>query len=72
MPSAVQVGAILIEEWPMTQLLGLESEQPPLPYPGATPDAERAQQPALPEPPYKPYAKKPALPEPPYEPYKGM
>jgi hypothetical protein len=24
----------------------------PLPYPGATPDAERAQKPALPEPPY--------------------
>ena len=49
-----------------------KSPAPPLPYPGATPDAERAQKAPLPEPPYKPYAKKPALPEPPYEPYKGM
>jgi len=48
-----------------------KSLEPPLPYPGATPDAERAQKPALPEPPYKPYAET-ALPEPPYEPYKGM
>jgi hypothetical protein len=47
----------------------LKSLEPPLPYPGATPDAERAQKPLLPEPPYKPYAKKPALPEPPYKPY---
>jgi hypothetical protein len=47
-----------------------KSLEPPLPYPGATPDAERAQKPALPEPPYKPYAKDPAvLPEPPYKPY---
>jgi hypothetical protein len=37
--------------------------EPPLPYPGATPDAERAQKPALAEPPYKPYVKKPELPE---------
>ena len=64
-----------------------KSLEPPLPYPGATPDAERAQKPPLPEspykpyakkpavsgePPYAPYAKKPALPGPPYEPYKGM
>jgi hypothetical protein len=28
-----------------------KSPDPPLPYPGATPDAERAQKPALPEPP---------------------
>jgi hypothetical protein len=48
-----------------------KSLEPPLPYPGATPDAERAQKPALPEPPYKPYAET-VLPEPPYEPYKGM
>jgi hypothetical protein len=46
-----------------------KSLEPPLLYPGATPDAERAQKPPLPEPPYKPYAKKPALPEPPYKPY---
>jgi hypothetical protein len=51
---------------------GNKSLEPPLPYPGATPDAECAQKPALPEPPYKPYAKKPALAEPPYEPYKGI
>jgi hypothetical protein len=31
-----------------------ESPEPPLSYPGATPDAERAQKPALPEPPYEP------------------
>jgi hypothetical protein len=43
--------------------------EPPLAYPGATPDAERAKKPALPEPPYKPYVKKPGLPEPPYRPY---
>jgi hypothetical protein len=48
-----------------------KSLEPPLPYPGTTLDAERAQKPALPEPPYKPYAET-ALPEPPYEPYKGM
>ena len=28
-----------------------KSLEPPLPYPGATPDAERAQKPPLPEPP---------------------
>ena len=49
-----------------------KSLEPPLSYPGATPDAERAQKPPLPEPPSKPYAKQPAPPEPPYEPYKGM
>ena len=46
-----------------------KSLEPPLLYPGATPDAERAQKPALPEPPYEPYAKKSAPVEPPYEPY---
>jgi len=60
--------------------------EPRPPYASATPDAERAQKPPLPEPPYKPYTekpdltepaylpyvKKPALSEPPYEPYKGM
>lgn len=61
-----------------------KSLEPPLSYPGATPDSERAKKPALPEPPYQPYAdpparvgdppyepysKKPALPEPPYKPY---
>ena len=47
-----------------------KSLEPPLSYPGATPDAERAHKPPLPEPPYKPYDKQPAPPEPPYEPYK--
>ena len=42
-----------------------KSLEPPLPYPGATPDAERAQKPPLPEPPYKPYGKKPVLSVPP-------
>ena len=47
-----------------------KSLEPPVPYPGATPDAERAQKPRLPEPPYKPYANEPPVPgEPPYEPY---
>ena len=63
-----------------------KSSEPPLAYPGAAPDSERAKKPPLPEPPYRPYAKKPAPPElpykpyskkpklsePPYEPYKGM
>jgi hypothetical protein len=48
-------------------------------------DSERAQEPALPEPIYEPYAQRPlhdasykpysekaALPDPPYEPYKGI
>lgn len=46
-----------------------ESPEPPLAYPGATPDAERAQRPPLPEPPYRPYARKAVPPEPPYRPY---
>ena len=46
-----------------------KSLEPPLAYPGATPNAERAKKPPLPEPPYEPYAKKPPLPGPPYEPY---
>ena len=48
-----------------------ESLEPPLPYPGATPDAERTQKPPLPggEPPYEPYVQKPVLPERPYKPY---
>jgi len=62
-----------------------KSVEPPLPYPGETPNADRAQKPPLPEvpykpcaeglplsdPSYKPYAKK-SKPEPVYEPYKGM
>ena len=46
--------------------------EPPLTHPGGPPDSERAKQPPLPEPPYRPYSEKPALSEPPYEPYKGM
>lgn len=63
-----------------------KSLEPPMPYPGATPDADRAQKPPLPEipykpytqdlplsdPSYKPYAKESELPEPEYEPCKGM
>jgi hypothetical protein len=63
-----------------------KSVEPPLPYQGATPDADRAQKPPLPEIPYKPYAqdpplcdpsykpytKKSELPEPVYEPYKSL
>jgi hypothetical protein len=44
----------------------------PLPYPGATPDAERAKQPPLPEPPYEPYTKKSPLTDSSYEPYKNV
>jgi hypothetical protein len=46
-----------------------KSLEPSLPYPGATPVAERAKKPPLLGPPYEPYAKKPPLPEPPYKPY---
>ena len=35
-------------------------------------DSERAKQPLLPEPPYKPYAERPGPQEPPYEPYKDI
>jgi len=63
-----------------------KADEPEVAYPGAPLEPERASQPALPEPPYKPYgekpgtpgapyepyAKKPAQPEAPYEPYKGM
>ena len=49
-----------------------KSLESPLSYPEATPDAERAQKPPLPEPPYQPYAEKPGQVEPPYEPYRGM
>ena len=48
------------------------SPEPPLAHPGAPLDSERAKQPPLLEPPYKPYAEKPVLTEPPYEPYKDM
>jgi hypothetical protein len=43
--------------------------EPPLAHPGATPDADRAKQPPLPDLPYAPYAEKPPLPGPPYRPY---
>jgi hypothetical protein len=47
--------------------------EPPVAYPGAPPDSERAQRPPLPETapeaPYKPYDQKPAQPEIPYQPY---
>jgi hypothetical protein len=63
-----------------------KSLEPPLTHPGGPPDSERAKQPPLPEPPYKPYTEKPAVHTPayrpyaekpapsesPYEPYKGM
>jgi hypothetical protein len=45
-----------------------ESLEPPLSYPGATPDADRARQPALPEPPYLPHRQKTAPSEPPHKP----
>lgn len=46
-----------------------KSSEPPPTHAGAPSDSERAKQPPLPGPPYKPYAEKPALPEPPYKPY---
>lgn len=62
-----------------------ESAKEPIPSARALLDSEPAQQPELPEPPYKPYteeptapepyrpyAEKPAPSEPPYEPYKGI
>lgn len=48
---------------------GNKSPEPPLVLPGGLPDSERAKQPPLPEPPYRPYAEKPELSEPPYKPY---
>ncbi len=49
-----------------------KSLDPPLPYPGATPDADRAKKPPLPDLPYAPYEEKPDQVEPPYEPYKHI
>jgi len=49
-----------------------KSPDPPLIHPDAPTEPERAKQPPLLEPPYRPYAENPALQEPPYEPYKGM
>jgi len=46
-----------------------KSPEPPPTHAGALSDSERAKQPALPEPTYKPYAEKPAPHEPPYRPY---
>ena len=43
--------------------------EPPLSYPGAPADADRAKQPPLPELPYHPYTNGPTWPEPPYKPY---
>ena len=48
---------------------GNKSPEPPLMHLGGLPDSERAKEPPLPEPPYRPYAEKPALSEPPYKPY---
>jgi hypothetical protein len=45
------------------------SDEPPVAYPGAAPDSERAKQPPLPEVPYKPYGEKAVVPDTPYEPY---
>ena len=46
-----------------------KSDEPPVAYPGAAPDSDRAKRPPLPEVPYKPYTE-PELPEALYEPYK--
>lgn len=46
-----------------------EFDEPPVAYPGAPLDSERARQPPLPDAPYKPYADKRAPAEAPYEPY---
>jgi len=46
-----------------------KSPEPPRTHPGAPLESERAKQPPLPDPPYKPYAEKPAQPERPYKPY---
>jgi hypothetical protein len=48
------------------------SPEPPSSYPVATPDADRAKKPPLPEPPYKPYSTEAPVPAAPYEPYKGI
>jgi hypothetical protein len=46
-----------------------KSLEPALPYPGATPDADRAQKPPLPEIPYKPYTQDLPLSDSSYKPY---
>ena len=46
-----------------------KSPEAPPTHTGAPTDSERAKQPPLPEPPYKPYAEVPAPHEPPYKPY---
>ncbi len=48
-----------------------EAEEPPVAYPGAPLESERARQPPLPEVPYKPYAKKPEAGAP-YKPYEQV
>jgi|HubBroStandDraft_6_1064221.scaffolds.fasta_scaffold715405_2 hypothetical protein len=45
--------------------------EPPVAYPGAAPDSERAKRPPLPDIPYKPYPE-PTQPRAPYEPYKDI
>jgi len=55
----------------MLKMSNLENkpDEPPVAYPGAPADSERAKRPPLPEVPYKPYAKKPGAAEVPYKPY---
>jgi len=49
-----------------------ESDEPPLAYPGAPLESERAQQPPLPEVPLKAHGEKPVPRAAPSEPYKDM
>jgi hypothetical protein len=46
-----------------------QSPEQPLMHPGVLPDSEPAEQPPVPESPYKPYSDKPAQSDPAYRPY---
>ena len=76
--SGVQIGGIMFSMGSFEKKI----KEPPLAYPGAPLESERAKQPplpaflyqlddeaAVPEAPYQPYAKKPGTAEVPYKPY---
>ena len=67
--SSVQIGPQIGVTMLTSAHLANKSDEPPLAYPGAAVDSERAKRPPLPEPPYKPYEKIDRL-KVPYEPYK--
>jgi hypothetical protein len=67
--SSVQISLQIGKTMLTSARVANKSDEPPLAYPGAAVDSERAKRPPLPEPPYKPYEKIDRL-KVPYEPYK--